>query len=496
MPGSTAPASVDVPALLAELDRLRLENDALRGVVLGVSAPALPPQPASPRSSHSRAGSAAPDELALGASAASAAAAAAGHLAAHEQVAMRAIYDIFDADKKGWIDVRDLAGLHAKLGEPISDEEARLAVDTISRGGSKISFEDFSRYWDGSHPALTKGYYEEGVGADALDLEREKRRGWYRARFKFMRAKIPNALVGRVFVEPEGVMPSLEYRLRFFYDDPQEGKIQISPWHDVPLWNGDVRLRARAARARLVVPPHGRARPPVRPPSPPQGTLNMIVEIPKWTRRKFEIATSEPFNPIKQDVKNAVLREYKWSDMLFNYGALPQTWENPHLVHADTGRVGDNDPIDIVDIGSKQWSCGSIVRVKVLGVLGLIDAGETDWKLIGISVEDPMAALLEDVADVDVHLPGAIDALRTWLRLYKLPVINDFAFDGAVRGREYALSLIKETAAHWHALTSGSDESAAKDGVVKIAASGLRKSASFGALAGLLQTPAMEREHS
>lgn len=44
----------------------------------------------------------------------------------------------------------------------------------------------------------------------------------------------------------------------------------------------------------------------------------------------------------------------------------PQTWENPKYVHPDTKSVGDNDPIDIVDIGTKQWSTGSIVSVKVL----------------------------------------------------------------------------------------------------------------------------------
>ena len=31
-------------------------------------------------------------------------------------------------------------------------------------------------------------------------------------------------------------------------------------------------------------------------------------EIPKWTRPKFEIATGEQFNPIKQDTKNGMVR--------------------------------------------------------------------------------------------------------------------------------------------------------------------------------------------
>ncbi len=33
--------------------------------------------------------------------------------------------------------------------------------------------------------------------------------------------------------------------------------------------------------------------------------------VTQWTRAKFEIATGEPFNPIKQDVKNGALRFLK-----------------------------------------------------------------------------------------------------------------------------------------------------------------------------------------
>ena len=107
--------------------------------------------------------------------------------------------------------------------------------------------------------------------------------------------------------------------------------------------------------------------------------------------------------------------------MLFSYGAVPQTWEDPARVHPMTGAGGDADPIDVVELGSKQWSTGSLVAVKLLGVLAMIDEGETDWKLISIATSDPLAARLHDIEDVDVYLPGAIDALRTWLTFYKSP---------------------------------------------------------------------------
>jgi inorganic pyrophosphatase len=46
--------------------------------------------------------------------------------------------------------------------------------------------------------------------------------------------------------------------------------------------------------------------------SSPDGTLlNFIVEIPKRTKAKMEVATEEqPYTPIKQDTKNGKLRYY------------------------------------------------------------------------------------------------------------------------------------------------------------------------------------------
>jgi nucleosome-remodeling factor 38 kDa subunit len=38
---------------------------------------------------------------------------------------------------------------------------------------------------------------------------------------------------------------------------------------------------------------------------------------------------------------------------IWNYGAIPQTWENPEVLDASTGCKGDNDPIDVMEIGQR-----------------------------------------------------------------------------------------------------------------------------------------------
>lgn len=45
----------------------------------------------------------------------------------------------------------------------------------------------------------------------------------------------------------------------------------------------------------------------------------MVVEIPKMTKAKMEVATKEENNPIAQDIKKGVLRDYH-GPIFWNYG--------------------------------------------------------------------------------------------------------------------------------------------------------------------------------
>ena len=119
--------------------------------------------------------------------------------------------------------------------------------------------------------------------------------------------------------------------------------------------------------------------------------------------------------------------------------------EDPQYIPADTKCPGDNDPIDVLDIGAKQLRTGAIVAVKILGVLALIDDGETDWKVLAINIADPMAHLLNDVDDIETHLPGAIKAIREYFRDYKSfsGKINSYALRAQAMPRHYAVKVIQ-----------------------------------------------------
>ena len=62
----------------------------------------------------------------------------------------------------------------------------------------------------------------------------------------------------------------------------------------------------------------------------------------------LQIATKVEGNPIMQDEKKGKARLYH-GPIFWNYGCLPQTWEDPNVKgDADVGGAfGDDDPVDV-----------------------------------------------------------------------------------------------------------------------------------------------------
>lgn len=196
------------------------------------------------------------------------------------------------------------------------------------------------------------------------------------------------------------------------------------------------------------------------------GTVDMIVEIPRYEQGKFEISKDLPLNPIIQDTKKGKLRYinniYPFHGYPCNYGAIPQTWEDPSL-KVTLGKdsfFGDNDPLDVCEIGSTTpvSTLGDIKKVKILGCIAMIDDGELDWKILSIDVNDKLASKINDITDVETYLPNVLSNLRTWFKNYKLPMDkpeNEFAFNGEWLDKSKALSVIEECNERWKLLVSG-----------------------------------------
>ncbi|XP_076003792.1 inorganic pyrophosphatase 2, mitochondrial [Genypterus blacodes] len=252
--------------------------------------------------------------------------------------------------------------------------------------------------------------------------------------------------------EERGHPHSPDYRIYF---KTSKGEY-ISPFHDIPL--------IAVTEQEHEVPPKKSKK------SESEVLFNMVVEVPRWSNAKMEIATKEPLNPIKQDVKKGKLRYvanvFPHKGYIWNYGALPQTWEDPDHTDKETKCCGDNDPIDVCDIGTQVCSPGQVIQVKVLGILAMIDEGEMDWKVIAINADDPEAQSLNSIEDVRKSRPGHLEATIDWFKEYKVPdgkPENQFGFNGQFKDKDFALKIINSTHEHWRALVQSQTNSGAID---------------------------------
>jgi inorganic pyrophosphatase len=215
---------------------------------------------------------------------------------------------------------------------------------------------------------------------------------------------------------------------------------RISPWHDVPLVQSE------------LAGPDGRAVP----------LFHFLCEIPRGTSAKMELVKEIVSNPIAQDVRDGRPRRYEHGHSLVNYGALMQTWEDPNRADPDTGVGGDNDPIDVLQIGYRPCEVGEIQRVRVLGGLALIDGGETDWKIIVADEDEDLTHFgdgLWDIEDVERMRPGLVGRLREWFRVYKVAEgkpPNRFGLGGRAVDAAHARRVVFQTHAQWHSLIVGS----------------------------------------
>lgn len=325
-----------------------------------------------------------------------------------EKNVMERFFHAFDVTQLGYLTQSSLEQLCQYLGAPMSPEE----LATLSRE-KNMTYEQFWSWWNNHVGQATKKNAFAMVSAAFSHPYHQH----------------------QLTVEESGEKYTPSYRVNFFFKNMETTEIrQVSPWHDIPVF---VRDWVRTT-----------------PESIPTNRYNFICEIPKWTRAKFEIATTEPFNPIKQDMKNGVPRFYKHGDMMWNYGAFPQTWESTDVTFEE-GVKGDNDPLDAIEIGMTQLKTGTVTPVKILGVLGMIDDGQMDWKVVCISHSDPVAKFLDDIDDVPKFLPGCLDAMREWLRVYKIcqgGVENRFAFNGEFKNQAFAMKLIHESHLMWQNL--------------------------------------------
>jgi len=173
----------------------------------------------------------------------------------------------------------------------------------------------------------------------------------------------------------------------------------------------------------------------------PEGWVRAVVEIPAGRLDKWEVKED---GLLHWDIKDGKPRVVRYVGYPANYGMVPRT-----VLSEERG--GDGDPLDILVLGA-SLPRGSVVDVKVIGMILLVDSGEGDDKLLAVAKGTPFEEV-EDVADLEQKFPGVTRILETWFLNYKGPgkfVARGFA------GRDEAVATLDQAIADFAAAHSAS----------------------------------------
>jgi len=138
-------------------------------------------------------------------------------------------------------------------------------------------------------------------------------------------------------------------------------------------------------------------------------TINVVVEIPAGTLEKWEV--TKDGTQIKQQIDNNKIRTIDYLAYPFNYGFIPQT-----ILPVEDG--GDGDQLDIIIIGPTVKR-GSVLKVKPIGTIVVLDNNEIDSKVISLAVNSLEISRSNSIDDLKKRYIGLFEIIIIWIENYK-----------------------------------------------------------------------------
>lgn len=138
------------------------------------------------------------------------------------------------------------------------------------------------------------------------------------------------------------------------------------------------------------------------------GVANAVIEVPTGATDKWEVKNEDGW--LHWDLKDGKPRRVQYVGYSCNYGMVPRTV-------LSEARGGDGDPLDVLVLGP-ALPRGTVLPVRVIGLLEMSDAGERDMKLLAVH-GDTAFADIRSVDELNAKFPGVTNIIETFFRNYK-----------------------------------------------------------------------------
>lgn len=152
--------------------------------------------------------------------------------------------------------------------------------------------------------------------------------------------------------------------------------------------------------------------------------MNVIVEIPKFSKNKYEIDKETGMIALDRVMHTA-------QDYPFDYGFVPQTL------------FDDGDALDVVLMTTYPLMPGILVKARPVAIMEMLDGGDRDDKIVAVPVDDPRFADVQDLADLNPHF---IKEMSHFFETYK-KIQNKEVAVGEWRGKTAAQEAFQKSIA-------------------------------------------------
>ena len=125
--------------------------------------------------------------------------------------------------------------------------------------------------------------------------------------------------------------------------------------------------------------------------------INIVVEISKGSKVKYELDKDTGLLEVDRVLYSSVVYPE-------NYGFIPQTLAD------------DDDPLDAIVLMQEPIQPMSLLEVRPIGLLPMVDEGENDENILCVHVEDPQYEAFTHVNEFPEH---RLNEIKQFFKEYK-----------------------------------------------------------------------------
>jgi inorganic pyrophosphatase len=114
-------------------------------------------------------------------------------------------------------------------------------------------------------------------------------------------------------------------------------------------------------------------------------TFNVVIEVPQGSKVKYELEKDTGLMMVDRVLYTSMV--YPW-----NYGFIPQTLAE------------DEDPLDAIVLMQAPVEPMTLLEVRPIGILHMVDEGENDENIVCVLIDDPQFNSYTNVNELPDHI--------------------------------------------------------------------------------------------